>query len=154
MHYRDLFEYNAWANNACVEVLDRLTPEQLRHEMPELGGDTLELLEHIERVEVNFLAAVNNEPRPPRPDGRTYEQIRAALLEVDSAFVAAVDALAARERDTFELAWFGRKFEVGQALLQVATHSVQHRAAVCAGMALAGHDAPNLDYIFWLNQFR
>jgi hypothetical protein len=38
--------------------------------------------------------------------------------------------------------------------VQVATHSVQHRAGVCAGIARAGREAPNLDYIIWLNEFR
>ena len=34
------------------------------------------------------------------------------------------------------------------------THSVQHRAGVCAGIGRAGFQAPGLDYIMWLNAHR
>lgn len=154
MVYRDLLEYNAWANTAVLSVLDRLSEEELKREMPELGGSTLNLLEHIQAVEANFLATINGQPRPPRGNAPTYHDIRAMLCETDAAYLAQVDSLAARQHDSFEVAWFQRSFEVGQALVQVVTHSIQHRAALCAGIALAGWDAPGLDYIHWLSEFR
>lgn len=154
MQYGDLFEYNAWANAAVLAALDQLSEEQLRAEMPELGGSALGLLEHTVQVEAAFLALMTGAARPERREGMAYGDVRALLMATDVAFVETLPELEARLAEPVEVPWFGRSFEIGQALLQVATHSVQHRAGICAGIGRAGLEAPGLDYIMWLNAHR
>jgi uncharacterized damage-inducible protein DinB len=154
MQYGDLFEYNAWANAAVLAAMDQMNDEQLRTEMPELGGSALGLLEHTAQVEAAFLWLLTGEARPERRAGMAYSDVRALLTATDAAFQAALPALERRLADPVEVPWFRRSFEIGQALLQVPTHSVQHRAGVCAGIGRAGLQAPGLDYIMWLNAHR
>lgn len=151
-HFADLFEYNAWANRQVFALTDQMTDEQRAAEMPELGGSVLELLDHTIRVEQAFLALMTGGERPDR--GRPYSQVREALASSIAGYSDALPALERRIADRFAVPWFEREFTIEQALLQVATHSVQHRAGICAGIYRAGLEPPGLDYIMWLKQFR
>lgn len=148
----DLYDYNRWANERVLEVTGRMTDAQLTVEMPELGGSVLELLDHTARVEQVFLTLLTSGEPPPR--GRPYEAVCQGFADSATGYAAALTGLEARMAERVTVPWFGRDFTVEQILLQVATHSVQHRAGICAGIARAGFEAPDIDYIQWLNQFR
>lgn len=152
--FTDLFEYNRWANELVLEGTGQLSPEALAAPMPELGGSTFGLLEHLERVQANFFGILSGAGRPPRPEGRTYEQVAAALRKADEDYVATIPFFERRLAEVVEIAWFERSFSVEQCLVQVATHSVQHRAGISAGIARGGVKPRDLDYIIWLNEFR
>lgn len=147
--FSDLFEYNRWANNLVLAATSQMSPEALAAPMPELGGSTLGLLEHLAQVQANFYRTMHGVDRPPRADGLPYERIVEILRKSDEDFLAALPSLEARLQDRFALPWFGRSFTVEQGLTQVATHSVQHRAGISAGIARSGLTAANLDYIAW-----
>ena len=152
-NFHDLYEYNAWANRLVLAVTDEMTDEQMRAPMPELGGSALEVLGHLAIVEAAFVGLMTGDGRRP-PEDMEYAGAK-ALIEANVArYSEALPSLVQRLEDEFEVPWFGRKFTVEQGLMQAATHSVQHRAAVCAAMARAGKKAPDLDYIIWLSQFR
>jgi len=152
--FAELFEYNDWANRAVLAVTDELTAEQLSAPMPELGGSALELLGHASRVESAFLALMLDDRSLLAEEERDYAAIRETFRSVADGYREAMPALSSRLAAPVYVPWFNRNFTVEQALLQVATHSVQHRAGVCAGIARTGKRAPNLDYIIWLSQFR
>jgi uncharacterized damage-inducible protein DinB len=137
-----------------MAVMDQMGDEQLRAEMPELGGSALGLLEHTAQVEAAFHWLLTGAARPERRAGAGYGDVRSLLTATDAALQSALPELERRLADPVEVPWFGRSFEIGQALMQVATHSVQHRAGICAGIARAGLQAPGLDYIMWLNAHR
>lgn len=151
--FADLFEYNRWANALVLEATDRMTEEQRAAEMPELGGSVLYLLDHLARVEEGFLILMTGGERPGR-EARTYAQVRDAYSANAAAYAAALPGLEQRLAERFSVPWFQREFTIEQALLQVTTHSVQHRAGICAGIYRAGLEAPGLDYIMWLANFR
>jgi uncharacterized damage-inducible protein DinB len=152
--YAELFEYNDWANNQLLAVTDELTPEQLAAEMPELGGSAHSLLQHTALVETAFLGLMTGlETRRPREDW-TYAEVRELFGQTAAGYRRELPALTARLEEKFQVPWFGRSFTIEQGLLQVTTHSVQHRAGIAAGIARAGREAPNLDYIIWLSQYR
>ena len=152
-HFDDLFDYNAWANAQVLAVTDQMSEEQLEREMPELGGSALGLLDHLAQVEAAFLAVMSGRERAARTT-RPYAAVRTALEANAEGYRAAMPGFLERLDERFELTWFGRSFTIEQGLLQVATHSVQPRAGICAGIALAGKEAPLLDYIAWCAQFR
>lgn len=151
---KDLFEYNTWANDQVLAGTDALSEAQLGAPMPELGGSVLELLDHYEQVEAAFLAAMTGGPLRESRDARAYGTVREALRATAAAWAEAVPRLEQRLGETFPVPWWRRSFTVEQGLLQVVTHSVQHRAGVCAGIARAGGKPPELDYIIWLAAFR
>ncbi len=152
--YDDLFEHNDWANQQVLAVTDMMTREQLDAPMPELGGSVLGLLAHTALVETAFLGRMMGEDLRRPKDQWTYAEVRALFASTADGYRRELPQLTANLAETFEVPWFGRSFTREQALVQVATHSVQHRAGVCAGIARAGREAPNLDYIIWLNEFR
>ncbi len=152
-HFSDLFEYNEWANGLVLAATDQMTPEQRAAPMPELGGSVLELLDHTARVEQAFLALMTGGDRPPRAD-RAYPEVKDAFAASAAGYRAALSGLEARLGEKFFVPWFEREFTVEQGLTQVATHSVQHRAGICAGIFRAGIEPPGLDYIMWLRTFR
>lgn len=152
--FSELFEYNRWANSLVLEATAQMSAEALAAPMPELGGSTLGLLEHLAQVQANFLGIMTGAGRPPRDEGRGFDQIAALVRSTDDGFLAALPALEARLQDQFELPWFGRSFTVEQGLTQVATHSVQHRAGISAGIARSGLKPADLDYIIWCAENR
>lgn len=83
-----------------------------------------------------------------------YPPIRERIEANSAGYLAAMPNLSGRLSERFHVPWFGREFTIERGLLQVATHSVQHRAGICAGIARAGRKAPDLDYIQWLNTHR
>ncbi len=151
-HFADLFEYNAWANQQVFALADQMSDDQRAADMPELGGSVLELLDHLVRVEQAFLALMTGGERPGRD--RPYPEVRDALAASIAGYSEALPALEQRLAERFTVPWFEREFTIEQALTQVATHSVQHRAGICAGIHRAGLEPPGLDYIMWLEQFR
>ncbi|MGE3073975.1 MAG: DinB family protein [Dehalococcoidia bacterium] len=152
-NFRDLFEYNDWANQLVLKVTDELSDAELQAPMDELGGSALELLGHTAQTEAGFLALLTGKmERPPRVT--EYRGIRERFAENSAGFLEKMPEFSGRLAERFLVPWFGREFTVEQGLTQVATHSVQHRAGVCAGIARAGKEAPGLDYIQWLNVFR
>ncbi|MEO8541205.1 MAG: DinB family protein [bacterium] len=147
--FKDLFEYNQWANGIILEATDQLGAG-LETPMPELGGSALALLDHLALTEAAFLALMTGQGRPPRENDRPYDDVRKGLRATDTGFIAAVPELETRLGEPFDVPWFGRQFTIEQGLLQVATHSVQHRAGIAAGIARAGGKIEELDYIMWL----
>ena len=144
----ELFEYNAWANEQLFVICDDLSAEALAADFPELGGGILELLDHMTAVERAFLT-VTTGGDVKRPEPRTYAQVREDFGRLSVEWAAAAPDLEKRLGESFLVPWFGREIRVEQGLTQAMTHSVQHRAGVCAGLARAGREAPNLDYIHW-----
>jgi uncharacterized damage-inducible protein DinB len=153
-YLRDLFEYNLWANEVILAATDQLSPDALATPMPDLGGTPLELLDHTALVQAGFLGLLTGAGRPAHAGDRLYIEVRDALRSSSDGFIAELPKLERRLGDSIEVPWFGRSFTVEQALLQVATHSVQHRAGIAAGVAHAGGTVENLDYIAWLNNHR
>lgn len=150
----DLLAYNAWANAVVLAATDELTGEQLAFSMPELGGSALELLDHTAQVQANFLGIMTGAGRPGRGEDRTYPAMRALLTSTSDGLCAALPDLERRANALFELPWFGRSFTIETGVIQVATHSVQHRAGICAGVARAGREVRTLDYIAWASEYR
>jgi uncharacterized damage-inducible protein DinB len=122
--------------------------------MVELGGSVLYLLDHLASVEAAFLGLMTASGSRPSGDPRPYAEIRALFAANSAGYQAALRHLLPRIEERFEVPWFGRSFTIEQGLLHVATHSVQHRAGVAAGIARAGAEAPGLDYIMWLSRHR
>ncbi|MGB4861086.1 MAG: DinB family protein [Tepidiformaceae bacterium] len=151
--FQDLFEYNSWANSLVLAGVDELSDEELTAPMDELGGSVIELLGHTAQVEAAFLGLMTG--ATDRPSRETeYPRIRERLVANSAGYLAAMPQLSERLSERFLVPWFKREFTIEQSLLQVATHSVQHRAGICAGIARAGREAPGLDYIMWLNSNR
>ena len=128
--FDDLFEHNDWANQQLLAVTDELTQEQLDALMPELGGSVLGLLTHTALVETAFLGLVSWEQILRPKEDWAHAEIRELFGTTAEGYRRELSKLMNRLADNVEVPWFGRSFTIEQALVQVATHSVQHRAGV------------------------
>jgi uncharacterized damage-inducible protein DinB len=150
----DLLEYNVWANDLVLAETDKLSADALAADMPELGGSALGLMEHTAQVQAAFLSLVTGGELKRPTGGKPYAEVAALLRETGEALYAAVKGSTVAVDGRVLVPWFQREFSVEQVLVQVATHSVQHRAGICAGIFRGGGTAPGLDYIMWLSKAR
>ncbi len=137
----ELLAYNAWANTrtfeACRGVATDATGSGVTRSL-------LDLLRHLMSVELNYLALMRGEPRT---DVRTLgmdelvERSRSVTAEYER-FVAATDP----ER-VFNVPWLEQDLTVTQGLLQMLTHSIQHRADIATLLTQHGATAPALDFV-------
>jgi uncharacterized damage-inducible protein DinB len=151
--FTELFEYNAWANERVTAFCDGLHEEAFVAPREDLGGSLLDLLNHTVQVERVFLAMMTG-GQPERPEPMGFSELRELWPNIAAGYRAALPSLESRRAERFFVPWFEREFTVEQGLVQVATHSVQHRAGIAAILSQAGHPAPNLDYIAWLAEAR
>lgn len=135
----ELFRYNAWANAIVFGVA--------RHSADAGVHDTLS---HLVAVEAVYTLMI----RGGAPAGHTD---RAAYMARPNAeFVREAADLAVRYQELLTessmdalvtIPWFSFRPSVRQALMQVLTHSAQHRSQLASQLEALGSVVPNFDYI-------
>lgn len=148
--FQDGFRHSAWANEALLAMCVEAGPERIAAASEGMYQPLDAILRHVLQVEHGYLRLVG----APRPDGDTatmgLDALRALTAEVRDAYVAFVGALDAQalERPIF-IPWFDASVSTGDALLQVLTHSAEHRADVVFALSRAGFETPPMDYVMW-----
>jgi uncharacterized damage-inducible protein DinB len=103
-------------------------------------------------VETNYLRLMRGEP----PRAERFAQVSEALERTDAVseeYLALITE--ASEFDLtrlFRMPGLGRKLSLEQGLIQVATHSTQHRADLASALTRLGQEPPALDYVQLLMQ--
>ncbi len=151
--FNDLFCYNDSANEAVFGLVGQLDDRARDEDHAEIGGSAAGLLHHLTRVERAFFQ-ITTGAQLMRPGERTFEQTLSDWEAERHDFRDALPGLIGRLEEQVEVPWFKRSFTVEQALMQVVTHSVQHRAGIATILGRNGVEVPNLDYIAWLREFR
>ncbi len=155
---RDLYAYNTWANAKVFEtsrVVDRT-----RLEAAEAGtyGTLDETLKHLIEIEDVYYYMLIEEPpqtivsqdeyfghdlawfaERARQLGADYANL---LAHIDDAFLA----------QPLNVPWFDFKLTKHDGLLQVLSHSAQHRAQVFSVLGERGHKVPDLDYVLFVGE--
>ncbi len=150
----DLYRYNTWANE---RVFASALGAQADVSAAAAGthGTILSTLGHMARVEYVYLAMMDQ--REPE-DRETYMAhdlpwYRDNLREVADGFQRLLQTVNAEqlERD-MRIPWFDFPVTVRDGLLQVLTHSSQHRSQVLSWLSAQGVETPNLDYVELLDE--
>lgn len=147
-----LFEYNRWCNARILEACAAAPEELIRRPMDGLFESVLRTAQHLAQVEAVYLgfvggsAGTSTSPRDWVAMG--IEEVRTAVEEIDRAYLTFVTNLDAEvlERKFF-VPWFEREFAVGDGLLQVVTHSCEHRADLASALNRLGVETPPIDYV-------
>ena len=146
----ELFRYNVWANRRIVDACAALSADQLRTPRADVYGSILDTLSHLISVEYNYLRLIRGEPTVPQ----RFDAVAAArerCQETDRAYIEFVERLDELGLGrSFRMEGLGRDMTVGQGLLQVATHSIQHRADLASAVSRSGVEPPGLDYVHYL----
>jgi uncharacterized damage-inducible protein DinB len=135
----ELFRYNAWAN-AIVFGVARDSADAGVH-------DTLS---HLVAVEAVYTLMI----RGGAPAGHTDRAVY--MARPNAEFVREAADLAVRYQELLTessmdalvtIPWFSFRPSVRQALMQVLTHSAQHRSQLASQLEALGSVVPNFDYI-------
>lgn len=150
-----LARYNAWSNQRVFETCAAISADQLGEEAGGTYGSISETLAHLVEVEdVYLLMLQGRDPHALADDYLAHETPWFATRshELGDAYAA---LLAAQDEDwlqeRFVVPWFDLALSRRDGLLQVWTHSAQHRSQILSALGAHGIDVPDVDYIFMLS---
>jgi uncharacterized damage-inducible protein DinB len=152
----DLYAYNAWANAQVFAVCQQVNQAQLEADAPGTYGTLAETLKHMVQVEDVYLHMLRSEsPQQIGPreaylehDLAWFEQRAANLGSEYAALIA--NAAPSFYAEPLDVPWFDFALTKHDGLLQVLSHSAQHRAQVFSVLGLHGTEVPDLDYVLFV----
>jgi uncharacterized damage-inducible protein DinB len=153
---QDLYAYNAWANAQVFAVCRDRDQAQLDASAPGTIGTITATLAHLVGVEAVYLLMLRGELDALQ---RFREQSaafslgawaqRAARLGAEyRELLASADA--AFYDEPLAVPWFDFALTKHDGLLQVLSHSAQHRAQVFSVLGERGVEVPDLDYVLYV----
>jgi uncharacterized damage-inducible protein DinB len=143
-----MFKHNGWANQAVLDGF-RGEHEVLLGTLAYNEEPLLDRIHHMAMVERRYLGTLRGtmeRPDPPR-DLLGLITYNGETTHGYNDFCGGLD-VAGVDRKVL-VPWWQREFAVRDMLLQVLSHSGQHRAELAWELARAGVDTGELDYIAW-----
>jgi uncharacterized damage-inducible protein DinB len=157
---RDLYRHNAWANAKVFGLAAALGDRLVGAEAPGTQGTVHATLAHLARVERGYLALIERgrlEGVEPR-EAYLAHDLAWFVEEVHDLGAGYVSAMEASTSDSLgrdlSIPWFAFPVSARDGLLQVLTHSAQHRSQVLSWLASQGVETPDLDYVVMLGELR
>jgi uncharacterized damage-inducible protein DinB len=156
----DLYRHNAWANERVFALAQDVDARLLEADAPGTRGTITGTLAHLARVESLYLTMIEGKPRASIESYEDYAAhdlawMRRHLHDVNQDFVRAIESATpqalARQLDIPVLSFPVTAYD---GLLQVLTHSSQHRAQVLSWLSAQGVPTPDLDYVLMLGEQR
>jgi uncharacterized damage-inducible protein DinB len=151
---RDMFDYNAWANQAMLGACEALSQEQLTQDMKSSFPSVRDTLVHIlgaERIWLGRLTGKDPAGFPNPTDFPDCEAIATAFAETDAELAKYVAALtpAAVGTEIHYKTTAGTPFKgkPAQMLQHLANHSTYHRGQVTTMLRQLQAKAANSDMI-------
>src|SRR5262249_11091167 len=148
--------YNSWANGRVVDLCRSLDPALLRDDAGGTVGSIEGTLIHLVSVEESYLAMLQGrdlaEAIGPWQQYRAHDL--AWFLDRLGELAAGYTALQEARDDAWlerplTVPWFAElALTLRDGLLQVLTHSTQHRAQVLSVLGARGIAVPDMDYVF------
>ena len=155
----ELYRHNAWTNERVFALAQDLEASLLEADAPGTRGTVKGTLAHLARVEYLYLTMIQGKPRQSVESREDYEAhdlawMRRHLQQIGEGFVRAIESatpgvLARRLDIAVKVPVTAR-----DGLLQVLTHSSQHRAQVLSWLSAQGIPTPDLDYVLMLGEQR
>jgi uncharacterized damage-inducible protein DinB len=151
-----LCRYNAWANRRVFDLCRRLPASLLDQEARGTSGTLGMTLKHLVAVEDVYLIMLRGDE--PGSVGSMEAYLARDLawfanrsVELGAAYLAWLGRSdqSALQRN-LGVSWFDFPVTGADGLLQVLTHSCQHRAQVLSVLGSRGIDVPGLDYVMML----
>ena len=153
----DLYRHNTWANERVFALAQDVDARLLEAEAPGTRDTVKGTLAHLARVEYVYLTMIQGKPRQSVESREDYDAhdlawMRRHLQEIGRAFVRAIEVatpeVLARRLDIAVKAPVSAR----DGLLQVLTHSSQHRSQVLSWLSAQGVPTPDLDYVVMLGE--
>jgi uncharacterized damage-inducible protein DinB len=156
----DLYRHNVWANERVFALAETVEARLLEADAPGTRGTVKGTLAHLARVEYLYLTMIEGKPRESVESYEAYGAhdlawMRRHLHASSEGFVRAIESATPEA--------FARRLDIPvlpfpvtarDGLLQVLTHSSQHRAQVLSWLSAQGVPTPDLDYVLMLGEQR
>lgn len=152
---RSLYAHHAWANARVFAACRDVDQQQLDEQAPGTYGSIAKTLQHLVVVEDAYVHMLRDES-PAQIESRDDHDLpwfarRAAELgrEYLDLLARADDAYYA---GPLVVPWFDFALTKQDGLLQVLSHSAQHRAQVFSILGAHGVEVPDLDYVLFVEE--
>ena len=152
----ELYAYNTWANAQVFAVCRDVDQAWLDENAPGTYGTLTETLKHMVSVETAYAQMLQDKPLATK-------EARDEFFAHDLTWFAETTArvgrryaeLLAHASDAFfdeplHVPWFDFVLTKQDGLLQVLSHSAQHRAQVFSVLGQRGVAVPDLDYVLFV----
>jgi len=156
----DLFRHNSWANGKVFDLVAGLDAQVIAGEAPGTRSTVTGTLAHLARVEYVYLAMLEQRPWPSVESDAAYgahdlSWFRSHVQELSAAYLTLLDAITPESLGrALDIPWFSFSVTAREGLLQVLTHSAQHRSQVLSWLSTRGVPTPDLDYVLMLREMR
>jgi len=156
----DLFRHNSWANGKVFDLVAGLDATMLEVEAPGTQSTVTSTLAHLARVEYAYLAMLEQRPSASVESGDAYRAhdlgwFRTNVQELGAAYLTLLGASTPEGLGrALAIPWFRFPVTAREGLLQVLTHSAQHRSQVLSWLSTRGVPTPDLDYVLMLREMR
>jgi uncharacterized damage-inducible protein DinB len=153
---QDAYAYNAWANTQVFALCRDLDQAQLDEHAPGTYGTLIETLKHLVSVETAYAQMLRDQPLGTHGardaffahDLAWFAETSARMGQVYTALLA--NAGDAWYDEPLHVPWFDFALTKQDGLLQVLSHSAQHRAQVCSVLGQRSVAVPDLDYVLFV----
>jgi uncharacterized damage-inducible protein DinB len=157
---RDLYAYNLWANAQVFASCRDVDQTWIEENAPGTFGTLSETLKHMVGVEASYAQMLQDKPlgsEGSRDEFFTHDLTWFAetMARVGQIYIE----LLANASDAFydeplHVPWFDFALTKHDGLLQVLSHSAQHRAQVMSVLGQRGVAVPDLDYVLFVQSKR
>jgi len=153
-----LFHHNTWANAKVFDLAAQQDPRTLQASALGTRDTVTGTLAHLASVEYAYLAMLEQRPPSSREEVMRWaahdltwfpEQMR----QIGEAFVRLLESTTDDSLGLpLNVAWFDFQMTRRDGLIQVLSHSAQHRSQVLSWLSTQGIQTPDLDYVLMLRE--
>ncbi len=153
---RDLYAYNAWANAQVFGVCRDIDQAQMEAEAPGTFGTIAETLKHLVGVEDVYLLMLRTGSLDTAFSREEYFDHDLAWFaerssQLGEKYAALLEsAEPAFYDEPFKVPWFDFALTRHDGLLQVLSHSAQHRAQVLSVLGEREVKVPDVDFVLYV----
>ena len=150
----DLYRYNTWANARVFAACASQDEAALRQDAGGTLGSIEQTLKHLVGVEDVYLLMLQGQAPGQGAAREAYAAHDLVWFAQRATQIGAgyQQLLAAQGEVLLErplaVPWFDIPLTARDGLLQVLSHSAQHRSQVLSALGAQGVEAPNIDYVF------
>jgi uncharacterized damage-inducible protein DinB len=144
-----LYSYNAYANHLLMDVMTRMSQEQLTRDSSPSNQTALNLVKHMFECESWFLKKCRGIPYKEMNAG-TIPEIDACWKELQKQqmdYLASLQPVDLHVEHTLEFTKSQLTFPVWQLLAQAVIHSIHHRGELSIVLTGLGFPLPTMDII-------
>jgi uncharacterized damage-inducible protein DinB len=155
---RDQYAHNAWANARTLAACQALDQAQLEERAPGTYGTIQDTIRHMVGVEDAYFHMLRDEAPPSQGAPEAYFAQGVAWFIRRSAELAReyAELVANIGPDGLEqpldVPWFDFALTKHDGLVQVISHSAQHRAQILSVLGERGFEVPGLDFVEFIEE--